>query len=99
MPYVAEHQHDHKFLLIMHYQVTRVGSGTPATQTTEVADFVTDVPINEPPDRSAFTNAVSAGPAQFSLQSDKNGTDFTENIYYQDMPVWGAASGFGRAGE
>ncbi|HBZ8007599.1 TPA: hypothetical protein MM157_003458, partial [Klebsiella variicola subsp. variicola] len=95
MPYVAEHQHDHKFLLIMHYQVTRVGSGTPATQTTEVLISSQTSPSTNRLIVARLPNAVSAGPAQFSLQSDKNGTDFTENIYYQDMPVWGAASGFG----
>ncbi|SAW71795.1 hypothetical protein [Klebsiella pneumoniae] len=95
MPYVAEHQHDHKFLLIMHYQVTRVGSGTPATQTTEVLISSQTSPSTNRLIVARLPNAVSAGPAQFSLQSDKNGSDFTENIYYQDMPVWGAASGFG----
>ena len=95
MPYVAEHQNDHKFLLVMHYQVTRVGSGTPATQTTEVLISSQTSPSTNRLIVGRLPNAVSSGPAQYSLQSDKNGTDFTANIYYQDMPVWGAASGFG----
>ncbi|MDH8324175.1 hypothetical protein QIG73_27260, partial [Klebsiella pneumoniae] len=72
MPYVAEHQHDHKFLLIMHYQVTRVGSGTPATQTTEVLISSQTSPSTNRLIVARLPNAVSAGPAQFSLQSDKN---------------------------
>ena len=95
MPYIAGHQRDHKFAVFAHYQVTRVGSGTPATQTTEMLIATQVSPSTNRLIVARLPNAVSTGPALFSLQSDKNGTDFTGNIYYQDLPVWGAASGFG----
>ncbi|MGK3666261.1 hypothetical protein ACSLOQ_28640, partial [Klebsiella pneumoniae] len=90
MPYIAEHQNDHKFAVFAHYQVTRVGSGTPATQTTEMLIATQVSPSTNRLIVGRLPNAVSAGPALFSLQSDKNGNDFTGSIYYQDLPVWGA---------
>lgn len=95
MPYIAEQQNNHKFAVFAHYQVTRVGSGTPATQTTEMLIASQTSPSTNRLIVARLPNTVSSGPALFSLQSDKNGNDFTGTIYYQDLPVWGAASGFG----
>ncbi|MCS6747895.1 hypothetical protein NOM74_25240 [Klebsiella quasipneumoniae] len=42
-----------------------------------------------------LANAVSENPNLHSQLSDKAGTDLSATVYYQDLPVFSAASGFG----
>lgn len=95
MEYVATHQNDHKFALFMHYRVTRAGAGTGATSATEALIASQTSPSSNRLIVFRLPNTVQSAPALMGLQSDKAGTDFTSTVYYQDLPVWGAASGFG----
>ncbi|HIE9243131.1 TPA: hypothetical protein ACXP8N_002061 [Klebsiella variicola subsp. variicola] len=95
MDYISTHQHDHKFALFMHYQVTRAGEGAKAASATDALISSQTSPSTNRLIVFRLPNTVQSSPAVIGLQSDKNGTDFTSSVYYQDLPVWGAASGFG----
>lgn len=95
MDYIALHQNDHKFAIFMHYRVTKAGAGANASAVTEALIASQTSPSSNRLIVFRLPNAVQSTPAVIGLQSDKAGTDFTASVYYQDMPVWGAASGFG----
>jgi hypothetical protein len=95
MEYVATHQNDHKFAIFMHYRVTRAGVGSGATAATEALIASQTSPSSNRLIVFRLPNTVQSAAALMGLQSDKAGTDFTSTVYYQDLPVWGAASGFG----
>lgn len=95
MEYIAAHQNDHQFALFMHYRVTRIGGGTGAQQAVE---SIISTQVSPSANRliiSRLPNAISDNPGLHSQLSDKAGTDLTSTVYYQDLPVFGAASGFG----
>lgn len=95
MDYIAAHQNDHKFAIFMHYRVTKAGGGANASAVTEALIASQTSPSSNRLIVFRLPNTVQATPAVIGLQSDKAGKDFTSTIYYQDLPVWGAASGFG----
>lgn len=95
MDYIALHQNDHKFAIFMHYRVTKAGGGANASSVTEALIAYQTSPSSNRLIVFRLPNTVQASPAVIGLQSDKAGTDFTASTYYQDLPVWGAASGFG----
>lgn len=95
MDYIAAHQNDHKFAIFAHYRVTRAGGGANASAVTEALIAHQTSPSSNRLIVFRLPNTVQASPAVIGLQSDKAGTDFTTSTYYQDLPVWGAASGFG----
>lgn len=95
MDFVAAHQHDHVFAIFAHYQVTRAGVGSGATSATEALVSSQTSPSTNRLIVFRLPNTLQTSPAVIGLQSDKSGTDFTSTVYYQDLPVWGAASGFG----
>lgn len=95
MDYIALHQNDHKFAIFMHYRVTKAGAGANASAVTEALIASVTSPSSNRLIVFRLPNTVQASPAVIGLRSDKAGTDFTGSVYYHDLPVWGAASGFG----
>lgn len=95
MDYIAAKQNSHKFAIFMHYRVTKAGAGANASAVTEALIASQTSPSSNRLIVFRLPNTVQASPAVIGLQSDKAGTDFTATVYYQDLPVWGAASGFG----
>ncbi|VDR28542.1 Uncharacterised protein [Raoultella terrigena] len=95
MEYNAAHQNDHQFALFMHDRVTRIGEGTSAQQSVE---SIISTQVSPSANRliiSRLPNAISDNPGLHSQLSDKAGTDLPPTVYYQDRPVFVAASGFG----
>lgn len=95
MDYIALHQNDHTFALFMHYRVTKAGAGANASSVTEAEIASQTSPSTNRLIIFRLPNTVQSTPAVIGLQSDKSGADFTSTVYYQDLPVFGAASGFG----